>query len=72
VTSFAIQIDDHDGGTRHVFGSGEQALRVAEALRDGWRTQRSDDYYSLVIEGRPEQIFVRDIADVRVVVGGGR
>lgn len=70
--NFAIQIDVRDGSTHHVFGSSERSLREAEAVRDGWRSQPPENYYTLIVAGSPQNIFVRDIVDVRVVAGDGR
>ncbi len=69
-SKFAIQIDMVGGGTLHMFSSGAGMLREAIALRDGWRSEHPDKYWAVVDAGQRRRIFMRDIADVRVIEGG--
>lgn len=70
MTSFAIQIDLTDGGTHHMFGSGEAGLAQAYIIRDGWRDQPSSHYYTFAGSRGKTDIYVRDIRDVRIIEGG--
>jgi hypothetical protein len=67
--NFALQIDTRNG-THHMFGSGPAALAEAETIRDCWRSQPANAYYSLVMpDGTRQRVQVAEITDVRVVVG---
>ncbi len=68
MNQFAIQIDT-DGGTHHLFASGEVAYREALALRDGWRGEDPDKCWRYRKDNESRRIFMRDIRDVRVVEG---
>ena len=61
-----LRIDLADGSTLHLFGAGQQALREAEAVRDGWRTQPPENFYTFNPDGNRRDVFVRDITDVRL------
>lgn len=70
---FALQVDLADGGTLHMFGKGEQAHTEFLRIRDGWRDQPPEAYYTFVEHGaRPRRVFVSDIREVRFVMGGER
>lgn len=70
MSGFAVQIDTRDGSTHHMFGSGPDACAEAVAMRDGWQDQHPDGYYTIIVHGEETKVFVRDIADVRLVEGG--
>lgn len=70
MSGFAVQVAMRDGSTHHLFGSGPTAYAAAVAIRDGWRRESPDNYYTFTTDGSRTDIFVRDIADVRLVEGG--
>ncbi len=71
---FAMIVTKHDGAEVHVFGTaGSPAQKGCENIRDTWRADLAAEprrYYTLNDpEGEPINVGVRDIADVRIVVG---
>ncbi|MET0415016.1 MAG: hypothetical protein ABW022_03215 [Actinoplanes sp.] len=66
---FAVQIAMRDGDTQHMFGSGQANLTAAQAFRETWADQHPDNYWTITTPDGSRDVYIRDIADVQVLVG---